>query len=106
MLSPKNAEQIWKITEDHFTNTKMAPQDIIKSSNVRLICTTDDPIDSLEYHQKINENPVEGVDVLPAFRPDKSFLIHKDTFLVWFAELKKVTGMEINTFAEYKSAIE
>lgn len=106
VLSPKNAEAIWKITEKHFVDTKMAPQDIIKSSNVKLICTTDDPIDNLEYHQKINENPVEGVDVLPAFRPDKSFLIHKEPFLGWFAELKMVTGMAIQTFAEYKTAIE
>ena len=65
-------------------------RELIKKSNVKVICTTDDPIDSLEYHLAIKEDKSFDVKVLPAFRPDKALGINKETFKEWFGKLEKV----------------
>ena len=52
-------------------------RNIIKQSGVTLICTTDDPVDSLEWHKKLAEDATCEVQVLPAWRPDKATNIEK-----------------------------
>ena len=56
-------------------------QEIIKRSNVKVICTTDDPADDLHYHAEIAKLPDFGVKVLPTFRPDKGLEINHETFI-------------------------
>ena len=58
----------------------MTVRNIIKQSGVTLICTTDDPVDSLEWHKKIAEDATFDVQVLPAWRPDKAMNIEKPTY--------------------------
>ena len=50
----------------------MTVRNIIKKSNVKLICTTDDPIDTLEWHEILAKDDTFDVKVLPAWRPDKA----------------------------------
>jgi len=106
LLNDNNAKALWEITKDKLNQPEMSVRGIINKSNVKLICTTDDPVDELEYHKKIKEDEEFSVDVLPAFRPDKSFLINKSTFLEWFKKLEKVSDTVIKDFAAYLKVLE
>ena len=83
----------------------MTVRNIIKQSNVTLICTTDDPVDSLEWHKKIAADDSFDVQVLPAWRPDKAMNIEKPTFLDYLNKLSEVSGVKITTFADLCKAL-
>ena len=84
----------------------MSVRNLIKQSNVTLICTTDDPIDSLEWHRLIAADDSFDVQVLPAWRPDKAMNIEKVEYLAYLDKLAAAAGVaEITTFAELKSAL-
>ncbi len=106
ILKPENAKAIFDDANALLEGEELSVRGIIKQSNVKLICTTDDPVDSLEYHEKIKADEAFDVDVLPAFRPDKSFLIAKETFKPWFSKLQAVTDFDIQTFEDYLKALE
>ena len=80
-------------------------RELIKKSNVKVICTTDDPMDSLEYHLGIKEDKSFDVKVLPTFRPDKALGINKETFKEWFEKLEKAINGKIKTYDEYLDAL-
>lgn len=105
LLSPQTAEEIWEQSNALLQTDEFTAQGLIKRSNVKAICTTDDPVDSLEYHVAIANDTDFGVKVLPTFRPDKSFNIDKEGFCDWLTNLADVTGMEINTVAAVKAAL-
>lgn len=77
---------------------KLSVRDIIKMSNVKLICTTDDPIDSLEWHEKIKNDPTCEVKVIPAWRPDKAVNIDKGGFVEYMQKLGEASGVKIDSF--------
>ena len=81
-------------------------QEIIKRSNVKVICTTDDPTDDLHYHEQIANLPDFPVKVLPTFRPDKGLEINKDTFIPFVKQLEEVTNKSFSSFEEYVQALE
>ena len=83
----------------------MSVRKLIKMSNVTLICTTDDPIDTLEWHDKIREDASFDVKVLPAWRPDKAKNIRKPEFVSYIDTLSEVSGVKINSFATLKEAL-
>ena len=84
----------------------MSVRNLIKQSNVTLICTTDDPIDSLEWHKKLAADDTFDVKVLPAWRPDKAMNIEKPDYLDYLEKLAAAAGMtEINSFASLKEAL-
>ena len=76
----------------------MSARGLIRKSNVTLICTTDDPIDSLCYHKAIAEDQSFSVQVLPAWRPDRSIAIEKPDFAAYMEQLSSVSHIEINSF--------
>lgn len=79
-LTEENADEIYEKCTAMLRTDEFSCRNLIKNSNVKVVCTTDDPVDSLEYHDQIKESGYE-VKVLPAFRPDKTVNIHKETFL-------------------------
>ena len=83
----------------------MSVRNIIRQSNVKLICTTDDPIDSLEWHKVIAEDEEFDVQVLPAWRPDKAMNIEKPDYLDYLKKLEEVSQREIKTFEDLKEAL-
>lgn len=83
----------------------MSVRNIIKMSNVTLICTTDDPIDTLEWHKMIKEDSSFDVAVLPAWRPDKAMNIEKADFTEYLAKLATASGTQIKDFASLKDAL-
>ena len=74
----------------------LTPRKMIEMNNVKVLCTTDDPIDDLYYHQKIKEDKNFNVKVLPAFRPDKAINIELSWYNEWIDKLEKVTNRKIN----------
>lgn len=70
-LCPANAERIWKITEEQMADGSLDAVTVLDKMNVKVVCTTDDPIDSLEWHKKIAQDETIPFRVLPSFRPDK-----------------------------------
>ena len=106
VLNEKTAPAIWEKVNEMLNGEGFKVQDLIKKSNVSAICTTDDPIDSLEYHQKIKEIKDFDVKVLPTFRPDKGVEIARGFFLPWLEKLTEVQGKSINTYKELLEAFE
>lgn len=78
-LSPKTADEIYDEVESQLAGGKFSARKFIEMSNVKAVCTTDDPTDDLKYHKAIAKDNF-SVKVLPTFRPDKALNIDLDTF--------------------------
>ena len=74
-LNGDTAEEIWNICNEKLQSPELSVQGIIKKSNVKVICTTDDPADDLRWHKKIREDGTCSAKVLPAMRPDAALRI-------------------------------
>lgn len=96
-LCGDTAQEVWDLTSEKLKQENMSARGLILQSNVDTICTTDDPIDSLEWHRKIKEDGFE-VKVLPAWRPDKAMNIDKADFAQYITKLAQVSGVEIKDF--------
>nr|WP_206154956.1 glucuronate isomerase [Clostridium muellerianum] len=105
VLNEKTAPEIWERANKLLNGEGFGARDLIKKSNVKVICTTDDPIDSLEYHLKLKECKDFDVKVLPAFRPDKGINISKKTFVPWIEKLGQVSGKTINNYDDLIEAL-
>ncbi|RDE27416.1 glucuronate isomerase [Parageobacillus thermoglucosidasius] len=106
LINEKSAPYIWEKTNDLLKNDEaFTVRNIIKKSNVEVICTTDDPTDSLQYHQKLQECDDFPVKVLPSFRPDKGLEINRDGFLSWIQQLEEVTGISITSYSTFLQAL-
>ena len=104
-LNGETAEEVWNLCNAKLQEDSMSARNIIKQSGVTLICTTDDPIDTLEWHKMIAEDATFDVQVLPAWRPDKAMNIEKPDYVEYLAKLSKASGVEIKTFADLKEAL-
>ena len=104
-LSRKNAEEVWNLCNEKLAQPSMSARNIIKQSNVTLICTTDDPVDSLEWHKKIAEDDSFDVAVLTAWRPDKAMNLEKPDYTDYISKLSSVSGVAIKTFEDLKKAL-
>lgn len=92
-LTVENAKEIWDKTCDMLQNDpNMSVRGLIKQSNVAFIGTTDDPIDSLEWHEKIAADPSIEVRVCPSYRPDKAININKEGFAAYIGKLAASVG--------------
>ncbi len=103
ILSEKTAEEVWALTEEKLKT--MSVRSIIKQSNVTFIGTTDDPIDSLEYHEKIAADPTIDTVVAPSFRPDKALNLNAEGYADYIATLSAVSGVKIKTVADLETAL-
>jgi glucuronate isomerase len=104
-LNGDTAEEVWNLANSKLHEDSMTVRNLIRQSNVTLICTTDDPADSLEWHQKIKDDPTFDVQVLPAWRPDKIMNVEKPTFAPYIAKLSKVSGVDVNSYDTMMKAL-
>ena len=104
-LNGDNAMEIYEKCNAILAQPDMSARGIIKKSNVRLICTTDDPIDDLVWHEKLAADPTVPAVVLPAFRPDKAMRADKPTFPAYLKQLEQVVGYEINSVEDMRKAL-
>ena len=105
ILSEETADEVWKITSDRLADPKMSVRNLIRQSRVEIVCTTDDPADTLEYHKALAEDDSFEVQVLPAFRPDKCFNINKPGLADYYKKLGAAAGVEITDVASLKEAL-
>jgi glucuronate isomerase len=105
LLNPQTADSIWDECNALLAKDEFSARGIMKQMNVEVVCTTDDPVDTLEYHQAIKKAPF-GTKILPAFRPDKAMAVENlDEFHVWLAKLEKAAGVSVSNYDEYIDAI-
>ncbi len=105
VLNKNTAEEVWTLCNKKLADKSMSVRNLIKQSNVTLICTTDDPVDSLEWHKKIAEDASFDVQVLPAWRPDKAMNIEKPDYTDYLGKLSSVSGVKITSLASLKEAL-
>ncbi|QCJ44702.1 glucuronate isomerase [Bacillus sp. S3] len=106
LLNRENAPAIWEKVNALLASDGFGARDFIKKSNVQVVCTTDDPVDSLEYHQLLTEEADFDVKVLPSFRPDKGLEINRDGFLEWVTKLQEVSDRAIASYDDFLQSLE
>ena len=105
VLNPSSAKKIYDITEEKLQGDDFRVRGLLEKMNVKLVCTTDDPIDNLEFHQQIKKDNW-GVKVIPAFRPDKAMNVDSaKNFNDYLSALEKSSGVSIGKFDDYLSAL-
>lgn len=97
-LNGQTAEEVWNFCNEKLQQDSMSARNLIRQSNVRLLCTTDDPADSLEWHKMIAKDQTFDVKVLPAWRPDKAMNLEKPEYKSYLDTLGHVSGVKIVTF--------
>ena len=105
VLNKNTADEVWHFVNEKLQSPGFSSRGLITMSNVDIICTTDDPVDSLEWHEKLDADKSFPVTVLPAWRPDKAMNLEKETYLAYLAQLETAAGMKIDSFAALKSAL-
>ncbi|TFE28082.1 glucuronate isomerase [Cohnella luojiensis] len=105
-INEKNGPLIWEKANAILRTDGFSVRRIIRDQRVHVICTTDDPTDTLEYHEGIQS--LEDFDclVLPSFRPDKGLEIRRNTFLPWVKKLGHAAAMPVNTYEQFLEALE
>jgi glucuronate isomerase len=79
----------------------------MERSNVETVCTTDDPVDTLEHHRAIAADPGFKIHVLPTWRPDKALYIDRpETFSAWLGALEDAAGTSITSLDDLLSALQ
>ena len=94
-LNENTAEEVWEFCNEKLQKPEFSARGLISMSNVKAICTTDDPIDSLEYHEQLKKDLSFKTAVLPAWRPDKIVNIEKPDYLEYLGKLENASGMKI-----------
>lgn len=104
-LNAKTADEIFDRANEVIANGDFTPQSLIMKSNVKVVCTTDDPIDDLKYHKLLKD--VDGFDcrVLPSFRPDKALNAHLDGFSDYIHALGEAAEIEIKGYKDVIAAL-
>ncbi len=105
ILNADTAKKIYEETSAKLQSKEFSVRGLLEKMNVKLICTTDDPLDNLEYHQKI-EKDKWSIKVLPAFRPDKAMNVDDvNTFNNYLTGLEKAADISISTYNDYLAAL-
>ncbi len=105
ILNAKNAREIYKDCNDLIRRQALSPVKMIQQSKVKLICTTDDPVDNLEYHIRLAKKSDLGFQVRPTFRPDKSLQILKEDFIPYLHQLEGAVKSSISDYSDFIRAL-
>ena len=105
LLNPSSAKRIYDTCSAALQTPAFSVRNLLRKMNVQLVCTTDDPLDSLEYHIRMRN---EGADIkmLPAFRPDQAMNAGDPVAMKSYASrLEQVAGMQISGYDDYLKAL-
>ena len=110
LLNEKTAKKIYEECTEKLSSSTHSVRNLLKMMDVKTVCTTDDPLDSLEHHIAYNSElankPVGSeVKMLPAFRPDKFILIDNPNFSTFISKLSEVVNFEINDYQSLQKAL-
>ncbi|MFQ1016317.1 glucuronate isomerase [Gilliamella sp. BG7] len=98
LLSPSTAETIWNKCNAMLETKAFSARSIMKKMNVKMVGTTDDPIDDLVHHKTIAQDSSFDIKVLPSWRPDKAFNIDSEFFVTYLDKLSAAADMTISSF--------
>ncbi|KQN60834.1 glucuronate isomerase [Serratia sp. Leaf51] len=105
LLSPSTAGEIWERGNELLAQDEFSARGIMKQMNVKMVGTTDDPIDSLEHHKAVALDASFDVKVLPSWRPDKAFNIEAATFADYMKKLEAAADVSITRFSDLRDAL-
>lgn len=105
VLNGDTAQEVWELCNQKLQEPGMSARNLIANSGVTLVCTTDDPADSLEWHQQLAQDSSFPVKVLPAWRPDAAMGLERLEYLDYLQRLGQAAGVEIRTYADLKKAL-
>jgi glucuronate isomerase len=106
LLNPETAKEIYGTCSEMLQGKEFSAREILKRMNVRVVCTTDDPVDTLEQHRRIREDRAFSIKVLPAFRPDKALGIESPKeFNRWVGLLEAAAGFPVTRLDSFLDAI-
>jgi glucuronate isomerase len=104
LLNDKTAGKIWKKANEKLAAPELTAQGILKKFKVRVVCTTDDPVDNLEHHRAFASQG-HPTKMLPAFRPDKALAVNQPAFNPWVDQLATAADVDINGFSAFVTAL-
>lgn len=105
VLNEDTAQEVWELCNQKLQEPGMSARNLIANSGVTLVCTTDDPADSLEWHQQLAQDSSFPVKVLPAWRPDAAMGLERPEYLDYLQRLGQAAGVEIRTYGDLKKAL-
>ncbi len=106
LLNPDSANAIYKDCTEKLNTQEYSTRALLKKMNVQVVCTTDDPADSLEDHLQLKQENFE-IKILPTFRPDKAYAVENPAaYLTYLGQLSSVANVEINRYADLLKALE
>lgn len=106
VLNPETAEGIWTQCNDLLATPEFSPRGIMQQMNVKMVGTTDDPLDTLEYHKAIAADQSFDIEVAPSWRPDKAFKIELEGFAAYIDKLGRAADIEIERFSDLLTALD
>ena len=105
VLNPQTAKEIYDECNEKLASPEFSARNLMLHYNVEAVCTTDDPVDSLEYHKQIRESGFK-VKVLPTWRPDMAMTVENPAaYREYIDKLAKVSGVSINCFDDIVKAL-
>lgn len=106
LLTGTSAEEVWQATQACLAEPAFSARGLMQTSRVRLVCTTDDPCDSLEHHRALKQAQFE-VQVLPTWRPDKALAIERgQEWNAWVDQLAAISAERIATWEDLLQALQ
>ena len=105
LLDEKTADKIWKKANEKLATPELTAQGILRKFKVKVVCTTDDPVDNLEHHRAFASQG-HPTKMLPAFRPDKALTVNQPaSFNQWVEQLAAASNVDINGFSAFLTAL-
>ena len=105
LLNEHSADRIWQQCNELLAQDAFHARGIMQQMKVKMVGTTDDPLDDLQHHRTLAEDASFNVKVLPSWRPDKAFNIELDTFLPWIQRLEQVADVNVQRFDDLLSGL-
>jgi len=106
ILNADSAKLVYETASNLIKTPEYSVQNLLRKMNVALVCTTDDPVDDLRYHQQIKEQGFE-IPILPAFRPDNAMnVVNPEQFNSYLQKLQASTNISISSFDDYLYALQ
>jgi len=106
LLDPSTAKSVWDQANAKLARPEFSVRGILEQMNVRVICTTDDPVDDLAHHAAIAADKSFAIQVRPTWRPDKGMAVDDPVaFNAWVDRLQAASGISISDFNTYQAAL-
>ena len=106
LLNPETAGEIYQVCNEMLQSKEFSTKNILRRMNVKVVCTTDDPVDDLTHHQQIRADRDYPVLVLPAFRPDRAMAVESpEMFNDWVDQLEAAANISIGDYSSFLEAL-